>query len=145
QLQRRSADSPGGAHRPADPGATCVAWLRRLAGDGRVRVEEPMNRRREPVQLRRRMRAGAWVGLAALVGTLVGLRSGVAEDAKVPADLARVPPESAGFVSVRVADLWSHPALAAVTARLQKDDPKAVPEVVAALGVEPGEIERVTF
>ena len=76
-----------------------------------------------------------------------------APDAKLPLppDLALVPPDAAGFVSVRVADLAAAPQFAELRRRIAKADPRAdqltdagFAAVRVFLGLQPTEIERAT-
>jgi hypothetical protein len=48
-----------------------------------------------------------WVVLAGLAAALVGIGGAADEKEKLPADLACVPGEAVGIVSLRPADLWN--------------------------------------
>jgi hypothetical protein len=93
------------------------------------------------------VRPAACLAFALVVGLATGLRTGQGrpDTAKLPADLAHVPADATAFLSVRVADLWNHPALKALKADFAKESPEALRQISALCGVELDEIERLTF
>jgi hypothetical protein len=86
--------------------------------------------------------------LAAALVLLGGVDS-PAEDAPakgaLPADLDLVPREAAGFWSIRVADLWTSDPGKSLRQQVAKKDPEFVKQVEAMVGVDPSEVERLTF
>jgi prepilin-type processing-associated H-X9-DG protein len=96
----------------------------------------------------RRMVAAAGavlLGLAALAWQPG--RAQVAEEkaTALPADLARVPPGAIAVFVVRPADLWADELGKLVRKHAAKDSDKVVKEFVAAMGVEPAQVERLTM
>jgi hypothetical protein len=93
----------------------------------------------------------AW-GAAVLVGAavLLGVRdgSGVAGDeaakGALPADLALIPGEAFGFITVRVADLWNDPGTKRLRTELAQAEPDTYKELEKSVSVPPAEIERLT-
>jgi hypothetical protein len=70
----------------------------------------------------------------------------------LPPDLALVPPDAVGFVSVREADLMEAPQFGELRDRIAKDNRQAdqlieagFTAVPALLGIEPAEVERATL
>jgi hypothetical protein len=95
---------------------------------------------------RRRAGLASWIAVAIVFGVLHGMSRvpGSADEPKLPADLTVVPPEAVGFVTLRLSDLWNHPAAAAVKANVEKEGLDAIKEFVAGVGVEPAAVERAT-
>jgi hypothetical protein len=93
------------------------------------------------------IRTAVFLAFAIVAGLATGLRTGQArpDAAKLSSDLAHVPADASAFLSVRVADLWNHPALKALKADLVKEDPGLLRQLSALCGVELDEIERITF
>jgi hypothetical protein len=138
-----------------------------LADDlGRHQRGEAVTARRPPVLARVARRAARYrvpaaiaaAVLVAAVGTAVVLSLTkapspvVAESPGGPADLAAIPPDAAGFVTVRVADAWAHPGIEAVARDLfgvGHGDVPAPAEMAEMLhefcGLYPTEIERATL
>lgn len=84
----------------------------------------------------------------ALVAILAGgLRSGEDRAAapKLQPDLAHVPGDALAFCSVRLGELWGHSGLRPVIDDFAKEKPAAVKQLEQLIGVEPAEIERITF
>jgi prepilin-type processing-associated H-X9-DG protein len=63
----------------------------------------------------------------------------------MPADLARVPGDSAAFVSVRVGDLWSHQAAKGLREKVAKDHREALEQWQKVVGVPVEDVERLTL
>jgi hypothetical protein len=82
---------------------------------------------------------------AAGPGTSADVPKGGAVAAPLPPDLAWVSPSAAGVLSVRVADLWDHPALKANRVQLLEAVPDLVPGFEKQFGVKPAEVERLTL
>jgi hypothetical protein len=94
------------------------------------------------------------VALAAGSSSLDDNASSTANQEKaLPADLAWVPADAVGFLSVRLADLWQSPTLKTFRAQLAKEDPdlaedleKGLPKAFEQfLGVGPKDVERITL
>jgi prepilin-type processing-associated H-X9-DG protein len=94
----------------------------------------------------------AWVA-AALAGAvvLVALAGGPARSGgdegkaqALPPDLLRVPGDAAGFLSVRLGDVWNADMAKGLRERLAKEAPAVLDEWREALGVAPGDVERMT-
>src|SRR6266704_5622726 len=64
---------------------------------------------------------------------------------ELPADLAAVPGNAAGFVHVRVADLWQSDSLKDLRASVLKAGPKALEAFDQRFVPAPSSIERVTI
>jgi Protein of unknown function (DUF1559) len=62
----------------------------------------------------------------------------------VTGSLDFVPADAVAVISVRVADIWNHPAVKAVLEK-QKDLPEPLREVSTRFGVHPEDVERVTI
>ncbi len=89
-----------------------------------------------------------WLGAALLpLALLAALPADDKEPAKaaLPADLDLVPREAAGFLTVRVADLWDSPALKEPRQQLAANNPQLMEQITKAVGVSPSEIERATI
>lgn len=89
-------------------------------------------------------RPAAWRVGAALVVLLLGVsrqgdRLPGAEPAALPADLALVPPQATGFVTVRLADAWDLHAVRDVRPALAK-----LTGIEKAIGSAPAAVERLT-
>jgi hypothetical protein len=127
---------------------------------------EPVTARRAPVWARMARRAARYrvpaaiaaAVLLAAAGTAVvlSLTKGpppvVAESPGLPADLAAIPPDAAGFLTVRVGDAWTHPGVDAVARDLfglgrgDRPDPDRLGEMLHEfVGLLPSEIERATL
>jgi len=101
------------------------------------------------------LRRGLAWGLVVLIGAilLLGPRDGSGVAAKdepapktdLPADLALVPPEAFGFISIRVAEIWNHEGTKEARTRLAKDEPDVFQQLEKGLGVSPADVERLTF
>jgi hypothetical protein len=65
----------------------------------------------------------------------------------LPADLNLVPREAFGFLSFRVADIWTNSDVTKLREELGKNNPAVMRDFLAPLsvGVEPSEVERLTF
>ncbi len=95
--------------------------------------------------------AAVLAGFAVLAA--VGTRPEAAEKDEVPtkkalpADLNLVPRDGFGFLSFRVADIWTNPEITKLRKDLAKSNPDLVREFLAPLsvGVDPSEVERLTF
>src|SRR5262249_43369274 len=100
-----------------------------------------------------------WLRAAWLAGVIVGAlalcwapggREAAAEDkappkkGDLPPDLAFVPPDAMGMVSVRLAELWEGATGKAVRARIPREMAEGVKAMEKALGVGPGQVERLT-
>jgi hypothetical protein len=88
----------------------------------------------------------SWVVLAGLVAALVGVGGDAADEKeKLPADLAFVPADALGFVSLRPADFWKGELGSAIRKKSGKDFEELAAESVKGLGVRFDRIERFTF
>ena len=97
-------------------------------------------------------RRGAVLPLRALVLLAVLLAGAACSDgARAVADLddlALIPADARGFLSVRVADLWKTPAVRKGVANAKKRDPKLedpAERMERLFGLNPAEVERVSF
>ena len=95
--------------------------------------------------------AAVLAGFAMLVA--VGPRPEAAEKDEapakgaLPADLNLVPRDAFGFLSFRVADIWTNRDVTKLRADLGKQNPDLMRDFLAPLsvGVDPSEVERLTF
>jgi hypothetical protein len=65
----------------------------------------------------------------------------------LPADLNLVPRDAFGFLSFRVADIWTNSDVTKLRSDLAKSNPDVIREFLAPLsvGIDPSEVERLTF
>ena len=80
--------------------------------------------------------------LSVFVGCLVGSAASGA-DATSPLDL--VPKDAAGFVHVRVGDVWKHEAFAPVRDYLTRTEPTLLKEFEGQFGFVPADVETLTL
>jgi hypothetical protein len=97
---------------------------------------------------RRKAKRSVWPWIAVAAGVLL-LVGGVGawllffRGSKMPPDLALVPRDAVGFISVRVADLWNGEAGKEFQQALP--DKTFLQEIEKKFGMTPGDFERVTF
>jgi hypothetical protein len=89
--------------------------------------------------------AGLLIGLATRPLPCAGGDAAPADRGALPADLARVPADAVGLVSVRVADLWNHEAVAGLHEPLGKEHPEVLQGWEKLIGVPPADTERLTL
>jgi hypothetical protein len=89
------------------------------------------------------------IGAAALMclpdGSDVTAKDEAAPKTTLPADLAMIPGDAFAFATIRVADLWNDEGTKGLREQLAKEYPDKYKEAVKSVGVEPAEIERLTF
>jgi prepilin-type processing-associated H-X9-DG protein len=95
------------------------------------------------------LRLGGPVAVAALAAVLLLLRPGaepaaLAQPAGTPADLALVPADAAGFVHLRLADLWKNEMFAEFRKTFEKAGPKALAALDAQFVPAPSTLDRAT-
>ena len=64
---------------------------------------------------------------------------------RLPADLAWVSPDVAGFLTLRPAQLWEHAAFKPARVEITEKSPEAVAEFTKQLGAAPADVERLTI
>jgi hypothetical protein len=62
----------------------------------------------------------------------------------LPADLKLVPADTGGFVTIRAADLWNSPEVEKLPGGLLKQQPRFAKDFAREVGVEIGQLKRVT-
>jgi prepilin-type processing-associated H-X9-DG protein len=88
----------------------------------------------------------SWAVLAGLVAALAGVGGDAADEKeKLPPDLAVVPAEALGILSIRPADFWAGELGAGIRKKLGKDFGALTAESLEGMGVHFDRIERLTF
>jgi Protein of unknown function (DUF1559) len=97
---------------------------------------------------KRWMRLGRAAFLAALAAAALwtaGRAADKGNDApKAASELDPIPSDGVAVISFRLSQLWNDPAFKAAREKVMKDDPHFTEGFVKEVGMEPGEIERVT-
>jgi hypothetical protein len=83
-------------------------------------------------------------GLAIVVVSLMALPL-LAQDDRLPPDLALVPEDGIGFVHVRIADLWRHESMKEVRDVVKKAGDQAVAALDKRFASLPSNVERLTL
>src|SRR5690242_2661982 len=103
---------------------------------------------RTPKSLRRPAAAALLAGVAVALGlTAPAPRPAAAQPqpaTNLPADLALVPADAAGFVHVRLADVWKHDAMKEYRKIVEKAGPQALAALDEQFVPPPSTIDRVT-
>src|SRR5262245_41565598 len=89
------------------------------------------------------LRAVGPATVAALAAVLLVLRPG-AEPASAAADPALVPADAAGFVHLRLADIWKNEMFAELRKTFDKAGPKALAALNAQFVPAPSTLDRAT-